>query len=123
MKNVEYADTNKKSVFRFLFSEIWSFSYSKLVHFRLILSTKSTITKKKNQKMIFHSLQHIAHLLLKLRPFLKGRGGGVLHILSKEITIISIKLSKLYQRPNCQIYLYANSPANVKLYKVNLGVF
>ena len=46
MKDAECAETNEKLIFRFLAFEIWSFFYSKLVHFQLILSTKLTITKK-----------------------------------------------------------------------------
>ena len=44
MKDAECAEKNEKSIFRFLDNEIWLLMCSKLVYFRLISSTKSTVT-------------------------------------------------------------------------------
>ena len=46
MKDAKCADMNKKSVFRFLAFEIWSFLYLKLVNFLMIFEYKIDHTSK-----------------------------------------------------------------------------
>jgi len=76
MEDAESAGSKEKSIFRFLLNELWSFLYWNVPHFRWIF----TITRKiKIGKLIFHSLQHIAHLSWKWNQNW-GWGGG--HILS-----------------------------------------
>ena len=68
MRDAECAESKEKSNSRFIrflfliYGLFWSFFVIKTVGFRLIF----TITRKiKIGKLIFHSLQHIAHLSLK----------------------------------------------------------
>ena len=80
MRNVLKQMKNQFSDFlQFLVFEIWSFLYSKLVNFRWILSTKSTITQKikigKIRKIDFSSDSALCASFLKIWPFLR-RGGG-----------------------------------------------
>ena len=75
MKDAEFAETNDKSIFRFLILEIWWFLYSKLFSFlfRWIFSTKSTITQKINigkiGKLNFQLFQDTTHLACKYDHF------------------------------------------------------
>ena len=62
MKDAKCVESNEKSIFRFLFFELWSFLNSKHPNFRWIF----TITRQiKIGKLIFHSLQHVPHLSWK----------------------------------------------------------
>ena len=84
----------------FLVFEIWSLLYSKLVHFRLILITKSTIShklkvgqKKLMDKKIRFSPSRIFYSNLTISE--GGGGGGGLHILTWEIPQIFIFLDMI----------------------------
>ena len=69
-RDAECVEMNGKYIFQFL-QILWSSLNSKLVHYRWISITKSTISITQKievaeiEKLIFHSFQHIAHHLLK----------------------------------------------------------
>ena len=84
MKDAECAETNEKSILRFLQFldfEMWSFLYWNVVHFWWIVNANSTIIQKikigKIWKLIIHSIQHCAHLSSKYGHFWGGEGEGV----------------------------------------------
>ena len=68
MKDAKCTETNKKSIFRFLVDEIWSFLYSKFVNFSMnfecIIHHNS---KNKNQKIDFSFVS--VHLFSKFDNF------------------------------------------------------
>ena len=52
MEDAECAETNEKSIFRFLTFEIWLFFYSKLVNFSLNFEYKIDHISKNNDRKI-----------------------------------------------------------------------
>ena len=73
IKDAPCAKTNAKSIFRFLFFDLWSILYPKFNENWPILITKMTISKKlKIGKFIYHSFQQIPHLSCKYNNLKKN---------------------------------------------------